>query len=173
MIKFRFNLQFFADEGEPKENEPKTETHTEEDYLKLKKSFDTTASELATLKKQLKEQNKTEEKKSQEQKDLIERMKAYEQEIENNKIEKELLKGGFSSEEVEQIIKEKGGEKFYSTLVKIFKTKLENEKKNWEQEIINRTKTPSGKSDGGNESFAARKAKQQATKETPVKWGNF
>lgn len=170
MIKF--NLQFFADEGESKANETQTETHTEEDYLKLKKSFDTTASELATLKKQLKDKMSDEEKKSQEQKDLIERMKAYEQEIENNKIEKELLKGGFSSEEVEQIIKEKGGEKFYSTLVKIFNTKLENEKKNWEQDIINRTKTPSGKS-GSDESFAARKAKQQTTKETPVKWGNF
>lgn len=169
--QLRFNLQFFADDSnEPSKQE--TETHTNEDYAKLKKSFDTTASELATLKKQLKDKMSDEEKKSQEQKDLIEKMKLYEQEIENNKIEKELLKGGFSSEEVEEIIKEKNGEKFYGTLVKIFNKKLENQKKIWEQDLINKTQTPRG-TGGDTESFAMRKAKQQKDKEEPIKWGNF
>ena len=95
---------------------------------------------------------------------------------ENISIEKELLKGGFTSEEIEKVIKEKGNNvSLATTIANIVKAKLEQAKKEWQQELIDKTKGVSGSSNNGDgeESIAIKKAKQSKKQEPPVSWGNY
>lgn len=171
--KIKLNLQFFAEnEQQTTDLDPQSKTYTEEEYMKLKNSFDKTSKELAEMKKQEKEKLPEKEKEAKEREELKNKLDEYEREIENNKIEKLFLKNGFNAEETEKIIKARQNEDFLSTVLNVFNTKLENEKKKWQEELINKTKGVSGVNSNNEESYAIRKAKERK-EEKPIKWGNF
>lgn len=168
----KINLQFFAEEPGTN-NEPKT--YTEEEYNKLKTSFDKTCSELSKLKK---EKLTEEEVKAQEQKERENHIKDIEERLANSEIKEALLEGGvFTKEEVAKIIENKNDMKKLSTeLSNMFKTKLEEEKKKWNQELIDKSQHPQTHSGSNNEdSLAAQYAKKHSQREDAqkVEWGSF
>lgn len=105
----RLDIQMFA-EPNPSGDEggnggtpdPKTPKYSDEDYDKLKASFDKTSSELADLKKQLKSKMSDEEKKAEEDKLKNEELENTKKELATLKIKSELA-DTFEKEEVEKI----------------------------------------------------------------------
>lgn len=165
----KFNLQFFGEGGEP---QPKT--YSEEEYNKLKARVDEMSKNEKSLKQQLSEKMTEDEKKQDEANQLQQKLQQYESQLENITIEKELLKGGFSNEEIEKILKEKGNNLSLATTIStIFKEKLEKAKKDWETDLINKTKGVEGGSEGNEESYAVKKAKNIKKEEPQIKWGSF
>lgn len=107
----RLDIQMFAEPnpsndagGEGGTPEPKKSKYTDEDYDKLKASFDKTSSELADLKKQLKSKMSDEEKKAEEDKLKSEELENTKKELATLKIKSE-LSDTFEKEEVEKITK--------------------------------------------------------------------
>lgn len=136
-MKFPFNIQLFA-ENEPNndnggnggnDNPPKT--YSQEEYNKLKASFDKASSEVADLKKQAKAKMSEEEKKAQEQDEINKKLADYESKFEDYALKEELMKGNvFTSEEIESIIKEKNDKPtLLKTMVSLFNKKVEDIKK--------------------------------------------
>ena len=167
------NLQLFAEADPVNGNEVPPKTYSEQEYKKLKDSLDKTSSELANLKKERQSKLSEDEKRAEEREELLKQLESYKKMAEDSKIEKELLKGGFTSEEVEKIIKDRDDfNKLSTTLGKIFKEKLEQEKKKWEEEIMQKDVGVKGQG-GGEESVAVTKAKQSSKKQEEVKWGSF
>lgn len=165
-----FKIQKFAEGGEPT---PKT--YSEEEYLALKKRVDEMSTNEKNLKIQLKERMTDDEKKAQEQEALNQKLANYESQLENISVEKELLKGGFTSEEITKIIESKGNNVSLATTIStIFQAKLEQEKKKWQQELSDQTKGVNGGSNSGDEeSYAVKKAKSYVKKEQVTQWGNY
>lgn len=105
----RLDIQTFGepnptgDEGGNGKADPKqTPKYTDEDYDKLKASFDKTSSELADLKKQLKSKMTDDEKKAEEDKLKNEELENTKKELATLKIKSE-LSDTFEKEEVEKI----------------------------------------------------------------------
>ena len=168
--RFNFNfkpyirpyIQFFAEGNEGKEgnegnggNEsgnttPKT--YSEEEYAKLKNSFDKTASELAELKKQLKSKMTEDEKKSEEQKEIDKKLKLYESKMEDYELKDELVAVNiFTSDEIQTIISKKESKKdLIKSIVELVNGKIEEAKKQAVADFM-RTSDGSGGS-GGKES---------------------
>ena len=127
-----FKLQFFG-EGEPTpEPNPNLKTYSQEEYEKLKASFDKTSSELASLKKQLQQKMTDEEKKAEEDKALREKVANYESQLENLTLEKSLTKNNlFSSEEAQNILKSKDNKsEMLESIMTLVSAKIEQAKKN-------------------------------------------
>lgn len=165
----KFNLQFFGEGGEP---QPKT--YSEEEYNKLKARVDEMSKNEKALKQQLSDKMTDEERKLEEANQLQQKLQQYESQFENISIEKELLKGGFTSEEIEKIIKEKGNiVNLATTISTIFKEKLDKAKKDWDTELINKTKGVEGGNEGGEESYAVKRAKGFKKEEPKIEWGSF
>ena len=130
-----FNLQLFA-EGEDGNGgngggTPQPKTYSEEEYNKLKASFDKTSSELAEAKKQAKAKMSEDEKKAQEQDEINKRLAEYESKFEDYALKEELLKGNiFTNEEIEDVIKQKNDKPaLLKKIVELFNSKVENIKK--------------------------------------------
>ena len=170
------DLQLFANEGnEGVQGEGTQEkSYSEAEYLKLKESFDKSASELAKLKKERQSQLSEEEKKKQQFDEAQQQLEMYKNQLEDINIEKELLKGGLNDNEIKQIIENKKDYvKLSTTIAKIFKEKTETIKKQVEQELLQKTKGVQGNnSSDDQESYASKRAKQQ-NKIEPVQWGSF
>lgn len=127
-----FKLQFFG-EGEPTpEPNPNLKTYSQEEYEKLKASFDKTSSELANLKKQVQQKMTDEEKKAEEDKALREKVANYESQLENLTLEKSLTKNNlFSSEEAQNILKSKDNKsEMLESIMTLVSAKIEQAKKN-------------------------------------------
>lgn len=127
-----FKLQFFG-EGEPTpEPNPNLKTYSQEEYEKLKASFDKTSSELASLKKQVQQKMTDEEKKAEEDKALREKVANYESQLENLTLEKSLTKNNlFSSEEAQNILKSKDNKsEMLESIMTLVSAKIEQAKKN-------------------------------------------
>ena len=127
-----FKLQFFG-EGEPTpEPNPNLKTYSQEEYEKLKASFDKTSSELASLKKQLQEKMTDEDKKVAEDMALREKLANYESQLENLTLEKSLTKNNlFSSEEAQNILKSKDNKnEMLESIMTLVSAKIEQAKKN-------------------------------------------
>lgn len=127
-----FKLQFFG-EGEPTpEPNPNLKTYSQEEYEKLKASFDKTSSELASLKKQVQQKMTDEEKKAEEDKALREKVANYESQLENLTLEKSLTKNNlFSSEEAQNILKSKDSKsEMLESIMTLVSAKIEQAKKN-------------------------------------------
>lgn len=127
-----FKLQFFG-EGEPTpEPNPNLKTYSQEEYEKLKASFDKTSSELASLKKQAQQKMTDEEKKEEEAKALREKLANYESQLENLTLEKSLTKNNlFSSEEAQNILKSKDNKsEMLESIMTLVSAKIEQAKKN-------------------------------------------
>lgn len=146
------NIQLFA-EGENgqggNDNPPKT--YSEEEYNKLKASFDKASSELAEAKKQAKAKMSEDEKKAQEQDEINKRLAEYESKFEDYALKEELMKGNvFTNEEIESIIKEKGDKPtLLKTIVTLFNGKIEQIKKDAIAEFMKSSDVGSS-SNGGN-----------------------
>lgn len=127
-----FKLQFFG-EGEPTpEPNPNLKTYSQEEYEKLKASFDKTSSEFASLKKQVQQKMTDEEKKTEEDKALREKLANYESQLENLTLEKSLTKNNlFSSEEAQNILKLKENKnEMLESIMTLVSAKIEQAKKN-------------------------------------------
>lgn len=74
------NLQLFAEDGDPKGQDPPPETVSKDEYVKIKAQFDKLASELAESKRKEKERMTADEKKQAELLEKEERYKAIERE---------------------------------------------------------------------------------------------
>lgn len=105
----RLDIQMFAepnpngdDGGNGGNPDPKAPKHTDEEFDKLKASFDKTSSELADLKKQLKSKMTDDEKKAEEDKLKNEELENTKKELATLKIKSE-LSDTFEKEEVEKI----------------------------------------------------------------------
>ena len=105
------NLQMFAEDGANSndgsnggDNTPPKPKHTDEEYEKLKASFDKNSSEIAELKKQLKAKQTDEEKKAEEEQNRLKEMDDLKKEVANYKIQNSLQEV-FEKEEVEKISK--------------------------------------------------------------------
>lgn len=169
----KFNLQYFAEEENSNTQNTQLKTYTEEEYNKLKNSFDKTSKELAEMKKQEKEKLPEKEKEAQEREEMKKQLDDYKRQLENNKIEKLFLKHGFNSDDCEKIIKSRESEEFLPTILSVFATKLENEKKKWQEDLINKTKGINGGSSSEEESYAIKRAKNSNNKQEPIEWGSF
>lgn len=133
------NIQLFAEnepnndnggnDGGTNDNPPKT--YSEQEYLRLKASFDKASSELAEAKKQVKAKMSEDEKKAQEQDEINKKLADYESKFEDYALKDELMKGNvFTSEEIESIIKEKNDKPtLLKTMVSLFNKKIEDIKK--------------------------------------------
>lgn len=170
------DLQLFGEEPNGNDGgqgaEPKM--YSEAEYLKLKESFDKSASELAKLKKENQSRLSDEEKRKQQDEETKQQLESYKSQLEDINIEKELLKGGMADDEIKKIIENKNDPiKLSTTIVEIFKAKVETIRKEVEKELLQKTKGVQGSgSDDGQESYASKRAKQQ-NKVEPVKWGSF
>lgn len=92
----RLDIQLMAEDGgEDNGGKETPKTYTEEEYLKLKKAFDDTASELSKAKKSAKEKLTEEEKLAQAQKEKDELLASTQKELLGIKMTKELLVAGF------------------------------------------------------------------------------
>lgn len=106
---FPLNIQLFADgEGDNgnggTDQNPPQQKYSDEDYLKLKASFDKTSSDLADLKKQLKSKQTDEEKKAEEEATRQKEVDDLKREVATYKIQNSLQES-FEKEEVEKISK--------------------------------------------------------------------
>lgn len=106
---FPLNIQLFADgegdngNGGTDQNPPK-QKYSDEEYLKLKASFDKASTEVADLKKQLKSKQTDEEKKAEEEATRQKEVDDLKREVATYKIQNSLQEG-FEKEEVEKISK--------------------------------------------------------------------
>ena len=131
------NIQLFAENDPNNDNggngggNPQPKTYSEEEYNKLKASFDKTSSELAEAKKQAKAKMSEDEKKAQEQDEINKRLADYESKFEDYALKEELMKGNvFTNEEIESIIKQKNDKpSLLKTVVELFNKKVEDIKK--------------------------------------------
>lgn len=178
MKKFqnKLNLQFFAEDNP--DGNPTPKVYTEEEYNKLKASFDKTSSDLAKMKKDLQSKLSEEEKKAKEIADREQHFKDMEERLANSEIKEALLENGvFNKDEVSKIIENKNDmKKLAVELSNIFKAKLENEKKKWLQELNDNSKTPGSKKNNSNESnYVIERARNFNNKnnDVEVQWGAF
>ena len=133
------NIQLFAENDPNNDNggngggtdDTPPKTYSEQEYLKLKASFDKASSELAEAKKQAKAKMSEDEKKAQEQDEINKKLADYESKFEDYALKEELMKGNvFTSEEIESIIKEKNDKPtLLKTMVSFFNKKVEDIKK--------------------------------------------
>lgn len=145
------NIQLFA-EGDGNDGGTTQKTYSEEEYNKLKASFDKTSSELAEAKKQAKAKMSEDEKKAQEQEEVNKKLAEYESKFEDYALKEELLKGNvFTSEEIENIIKQKADKPtLLKTIMTLFNSKIENIKKEAVAEFMKSSDV--GGSNGGKSS---------------------
>lgn len=151
-----FNLQLFAEDGEGDGtdnggNEKTLKTYSEEEYLKLKASFDKASSELAEAKKRERAKLTDEEKKAKEQEEVNQKLADYESKFEDYALKEELLKCNlFNNDEITSIVKEKNDKpKLLAKIVELFNSKIDNIKK---EAVDNFMKSSDvGGTKGGNE----------------------
>lgn len=177
-LLFPLNIQLFADEGEgdngkggTDQNPPK-QKYSDEEYLKLKASFDKTSTEIADLKKQLKSKQTDEEKKAEEEATRQKEVDNLKREVATYKIQN-TLQESFEKEEVEKISKailDGDTDSLVKTLVesrKAYKEKIYAEAK---EEFSKSAKIPGGNG-GGDEDVSedvqkylnSKKSKKQAS----------
>lgn len=179
------DLQTFAEGGEGGNGEaPKTYTEAEynslvEEQKKLKARIDELSANEKKHKEELKAKMSEDEKRQKEQEDREREYQTLKEKVLNSEIREQLLeKGTFTKDETDKIISSKNSPvDLARTINEIFSSKLENAKKIWEKELINKTKGINGGGNGiGNEdSVASRKAKNYKAKDENevIKWGNF
>ena len=110
-LLFPIEIQLFADEGgdpnpnpDPAPKNDNKQKYSDEEYLKLKASFDKTSTEIAELKKQLKSKQTDDEKKAEEEATRQKEVDDLKKEVATYKI-KNSLQECFEKEEVEKISK--------------------------------------------------------------------
>lgn len=151
----KINIQFFGDETnvdgstEGGVESPKTKTYSEEEYLKLKTSYDKTASELANAKKQIKDKMSEDEQKAAAEEEKDQKFKDLQSKIEDYELKDELVRGNlFTSEEIDKIVSKKGNKKeLINAIVGITNAKIEEAKKN---AIADFMRSSDGKGTSGN-----------------------
>ena len=150
-------------------------TYSEQEYFKLKASFDKASSELAEAKKQAKAKMSEDEKNAQEQEEIKNKLADYESKFEDYALKDELMKGNvFTSEEIESIIKEKNDKPtLLKTMVTLFNKKTEDIKKQAVADFMKSSDVGGGDSGSGKESYAIKKAKGNKPEQEQVKWGSF
>lgn len=155
----RMNIQFFAEPapgGDGAGGSGADEKVSKSDYDKLLKQYEAQKNRIDELtknekeyKKQIADKQTDEEKKAQENQEILDRLAEYENKYEDMSIERELVASGFEEDEVQQYIKVKNDKVALAKQVStIIKKKLENAKKQWEQELLQKTKGVNG---GGGE----------------------
>lgn len=144
----KFNLQFFADDGQGATTPETTDTQApEKDYKheyekqlmeieKLKNAISKTNSENAEYKKRELAKMSDEEKKQKEFQDLVEAKNKLESELQIIKLEKELFAEGFTKEESDKLISSKFSVKSFS---EILKARVAEAVKSAEAELIKKT----------------------------------
>lgn len=153
-LRFPLNIQLFADPNPSGEgdgnggNDTPPKTYSEQEYLKLKSSFDKVSSEVADLKKQAKAKMNDDEKKAQEQKEKDEILASTKKELLSIKLSKEFMIAGFDEETTNKIVEaynDNDAVAFARTLSTCIKTLVENARKE-EQIQFQRSSTmpPSG-----------------------------
>lgn len=185
MDKFNFkklDLQLFA-EGEggnpdtpPADDKPKPK-YTDEDYEKLKGSFDKASSELASLKKQLKDKQTDEEKKIAEEKEKNAEVEEMRKELATLKIERKLATD-FDEEEVKKLSEAiiSGDVDNLTSLIvelrKAYKTKIYDEAK---KEFQKSSDLPGGSGNGNDENSLGKTLANNYKRQEPKKqkWGQF
>ena len=178
-FKLPLNIQLFTEPneggngGEGGGTDPKPKTYTEEEYKKLKDSFDKSASELAELKKRERERLTDEEKKLKEQEEKDAEYQSMKSRIEDYELKNQLIKDNtFTSEEADSIIKEKAdSSKMLEVIVSLIKNKVEEAVKIAKADFMKSSDVDG--SNGGSDSFAAKKAKGSKAENKPIKWGSF
>lgn len=110
-FQFPLNIQLFAeqsgtndDEHENKEGSNQEKTYSQQEYDKLKSSFDLTSSELAKLKKEAKAKLTEDERKQKEQEEKDARLKELELKVLTSDMTSELLSSGLEKSSVSKII---------------------------------------------------------------------
>lgn len=163
---FRIGIQFFADgggangEGGNAGGDPNNGSGVQnvslEEYNNLKKElekFKNRIDEMSKNEKNLKQQiidkQTDEEKQAQLEKEKDEKLAKYEDEFENMSIKEKLLEGGFTTQEIQELIKEKKNPvSFAQAFSTLYAKKVEEEKKKWQKELVDKTKGVSGGSGG-------------------------
>ena len=136
-LKFPLSIQMFAEGGDDEggnddDKTPQPKTYSEEEFLKLKKSFDTTASELAQMKKANKEKLSEQEKLVQAQQEKDEALANAQKELLTIKLNKEFIVAGFDEKQSEELCNSFNEGKpieFAKTLSTNIKTIIDNVRK--------------------------------------------
>ncbi len=151
------NVQLFAEPnndngGNGGGNDPQPKTYSEEEYNKLKASFDKTSSELAEAKKREKAKMSEEEKKTQEQEEVNKKLAEYESKFEDYALKEELLKGNiFTTEEIDKVIKAKNDKPaLLKTIMELFNSKVDNIKKEAVADFMKSSNVGGGHAKGNN-----------------------
>lgn len=170
------DLQYFADGGEKTYSEAEYNAILEE-QKKLKARIDEMSANEKKHKEEMKNRMSEDEKKQKEQEEREQEFLALKERVLNADIREQLLENGtFTKEETDKIINAKANPvELAKTLNKLFAEKLDNAKKTWQQELVDKTQgVKGGAGDPNEESVASKKAKGFGKKETSeVKWGNF
>ena len=173
-FRLPLNIQLFAEPNEGGEGggEPTPKTYTEEEYKKLKDSFDKSASELAEFKKRERERLTDEEKRVKEQEEKDAEYESMKSKIEDYELKNQLIKDNtFTSEEADSIIKEKAdSSKMLGVIVSLINKKVEEAVKTAKADFM---KSSDVDGSNGEESYAVRKAKDSKTESKPIQWGSF
>lgn len=187
-LLFPLRLQLFADgdggatdggEGKKGEETPK-QKYTDEEYEKLKSQFDKTSSEIASLKKQLKDKQTEEEKKASAEKEKAEEIENIKKELLTYKI-KSKLASVFDEKEIEELTAKIVAGDIEALTDAIFtirtnyKTKVYDEAK---KEFNQSSTLPGGTGGGSGEKSLGEKMAEESkikrTKNSPSKkWGQF
>ena len=108
LFEYPLNIQLFADGEDGGENgganKGTPKTYTEEEYNKLKASFDNTSSELAKYKKEAKAKLSEEEKKQKEQEEKDTLLKELQEKVLKSEMTTELTKSGLEENSISNII---------------------------------------------------------------------
>lgn len=100
--KFPLEIQFFAEDDHDKDDE--VNKGDEEEKTISKKKYDKLASELAVLKKELRNKNTDEENARLDAEAKEEKIKELEKEVTKNKVAASLSKSGFDEKEIDEIV---------------------------------------------------------------------
>lgn len=161
--KFRnlmpLNIQLFAEEpgadggGEgDKGKDPKQPTN--EEYQKLKASFDKTSSELAQLKKQLAAKMSDDEKKAAEEAEKVKKYEEIEKQNKELKLTSTLTTAGYSSDDIQKLIKpiiEGNADDLCKVLSDIRKTMTDEITKKAKEEFSKSSRIPGSTGNGNDE----------------------
>lgn len=153
--KIKFRLQFFGEGGDPNTNnpnpsvEPTTNQPSAEEYQKLKARCDELAKSEKSLKQQIQAKMSDEEKKKLLEDELNSKISNYESRLEDYELKETLLQDGlFTTEECNNIIKNKGNKKeLIKSITSLVSAKVEKAKQDAIAEFM-KTSNISGKTPG-------------------------
>lgn len=159
MEKRKINIQLFAEEPTPTATDTATDVPQNFEQLytdamgeidRLKKQMSRVNSENADYKRKAQAQMTEEEKRVQEQNELLAKLQLAEEQLNTYKMRDDLVKQGFTAQEVEMLIKGNCSAEIYA---KIMQDRLSAQAESLKaQNLVNSTTTPPvGAMDGTNE----------------------